>query len=103
MKYSIQYIADTIREERLRKGISQRDLSSKTGIPQGHISKIERGIIDLQVSTFIELARALELELMLIPRSLVPAITALKKPGGKEKQKPMYPPDETSEDEVWYV
>lgn len=68
MKESIAHIADQIREAREAKGLSQRVLSQKVGIPQSHISKIENGAVNLQLSSLIELARALDLELMLIPK-----------------------------------
>jgi len=48
--------------------LSQRELAERTGIPQGHISRIERGEVDLQVSSLVELVRALEMDLVLVPR-----------------------------------
>lgn len=61
-----------------KKGLSQRALSDKTGIPQNHISKIENGMIDLQISSLIGLVRALDLELVLISQDFLPAIQALQ-------------------------
>lgn len=62
---------------RERKGFSQRELGKRAGIPQSHISKIEKGIVDLRVSSLVELARALDLELTLVPRKSVPAVRTI--------------------------
>jgi transcriptional regulator with XRE-family HTH domain len=77
MSYATEYITSTLRTARETKGLSQRDLSAKSGVPQGHISKIERGTVDLRVSSLVELARALDLELVLVPRKSVPAVKSI--------------------------
>lgn len=61
----------------------------RVGIPQSHISKIEHGQVDLQSSTLVELARALDLELMLVPRALVPAFQTLQL-NVREEATPLY-------------
>lgn len=65
-----------IREARQAKGWSQRDLSARTHMPQAQISRIENADVDPQASTLIELARALELELQLIPKAALTAVEA---------------------------
>lgn len=52
--------------------MSQRDLSARAGVPQSHISKIEGGKVDLQLSS--QLARLLDLELKLVPKKALPAV-----------------------------
>jgi hypothetical protein len=42
-------------------------------------SKIERAAVDPQVSSLIEIARVLGLELMFVPKQLVPAVQALQR------------------------
>jgi len=69
-------LGDIIRQARQAKGWSQRDLSARTHMPQAQISRIENADVDPQVSTLIELARALELELQLIPKSALTAVEA---------------------------
>lgn len=78
MKHSLEYIAEAIKDGRKEKGLSQRALSKRVGVPQGHISKIENGVVDLQTSSLIEISRALDLEVMLISRKLVPAVRSLQ-------------------------
>lgn len=77
MSYLNQQILHSLRQARMDKGLSQRALSERSGVPQGHISKIERGAVDLRASSLIALARVLELELVLAPKPALPAISAL--------------------------
>jgi transcriptional regulator with XRE-family HTH domain len=70
------YIQGQIREARASKGLTQSDLGSRIGQPQSAVSRIERGG-DLRVSTLLEMARVLEMEPVLIPKHLVPAVHAL--------------------------
>ncbi len=72
-----QHIIAALRAAREAKGFSQRELSAKAGVPQSHISRIERGAVDLQLSSLIELARVLDLEVMTVPRRLVPAVQSI--------------------------
>lgn len=77
MTYATEQIAETLKAARERKGLSQRALSQMAGVPQGHISKIENNAVDLRVSSLVELARALDLELVLVPRKAVSAVRSI--------------------------
>jgi transcriptional regulator with XRE-family HTH domain len=77
MVYAIEDIARTLKEAREVKGLSQRALSAKVGLTQAHISNIENAAADLHLSNLMELARALDLEVMLVPRKAVPAAQGL--------------------------
>jgi HTH-type transcriptional regulator / antitoxin HipB len=70
------YIQEQVRQAREAKGLTQSELGSRIGQPQSAVSRIERGG-DLRLSTLLEMARVLELEPMLIPKHLVPAVQAL--------------------------
>ena len=70
------YIQRQVRVARESKGLTQADVGSRIGQPQSAVSRIERGG-DLRVSTLLEMARVLEMEPMLIPKHLVPAVQAL--------------------------
>ncbi len=100
MSYSVQELAKSIKLARNKKGISQRALSSKIGIPQSHLSKIENGIVDLQTSSLIEIARALDLELVLVPRSLLPIIQSIQSSSITSKQIPAYQLTEEEDNEA---
>ena len=70
-------VSDALKTARLDKKLSQRALSAKSGIPQSHISNIEKGAVDIKLSTLFELARTLELEPVLIPRRQLPAVNSI--------------------------
>ncbi len=77
MKYATADIYRTLKETRESSGLSQRDLSERIGGRQGYLSKIESGGTDLRLSSLVELARALNLEVVLVPRRLLPAVEAV--------------------------
>lgn len=74
MSYATEDVIKTLKQAREAKSLSQRALATQTGVPQSHISKIESGRTDIRLSSLIELARALELDLKLVPRKAVPAV-----------------------------
>lgn len=74
MSVGIADIAASIRQARKDKGLTQRELGKRVGLPQSHISKIESGVVDVQLSSLVEIARALDLEVKLVPRKALPAI-----------------------------
>lgn len=74
----------------MQDGISQRELAHRTGIPQAHISKMERGMVDVQWLTAVTAARALGLEVMVVPRRFVPAVESIVRSKPDEPSKPMY-------------
>lgn len=75
-RYGLESLTEAIREARLAKGWSQRDLSARAQLTQAQISRIESGEVNLQVSTLLELARSLDLDLQLVPRSALTAVEA---------------------------
>jgi HTH-type transcriptional regulator / antitoxin HipB len=83
----LRQIVATLIATRHRAGLSQRALGAKVGLAQSHISKIERAAVDPQVSNLLEIARALGLELMLIPTQLVPAVQALQREAARDSRR----------------
>ena len=77
MPYESEDIAKALKAARINKGLSQRALSQRAGLPQAQISKIEGGAVDLRLSSLIALARALDLEPVLVPRTAVPAVQSI--------------------------
>jgi transcriptional regulator with XRE-family HTH domain len=75
--YKTEEITKTLQAARVSKGLSQRALSQRAGVPQAHISKIESGAVDLRLSSLIALARVLDLEVALVPRKAVPAVQSI--------------------------
>ncbi len=85
MRYATSHIPATLKSAREAKGLSQRALSELSGVPQSHISRIENGAVDLRVSSLVELARVLDLELALVPRKSVPAVSAIVRSTSDER------------------
>ena len=73
----IQVIARTLAAARASTGLSQVELARQLGVPQSHLSRLETGKVDLRTSSLLELARLLDLEVMLVPRQWVPAVGKL--------------------------
>jgi HTH-type transcriptional regulator/antitoxin HipB len=85
-------IGSAIREARVGKQLSQMELAQKLGVTQGTISRAEAGR-DLRVGTLVEIARALDLEPILAPRRLVPAIQAILS-SNNDRQSAVYTSDD---------
>lgn len=82
MSAGIDQIAASIRAARQAKALTQKELGQRVGLPQSHISKIEKGAVDLQFSSLVEIARALDLEVKLIPRKALPAVEGVMRASG---------------------
>jgi transcriptional regulator with XRE-family HTH domain len=82
---------DLIREMRDRRtdaGISQRALAARSGLTQAHISQIETGTLEPGLSSFIDMARALDLEIMLVPKKFLPAVQGILRQTSTEQSTP---------------
>jgi transcriptional regulator with XRE-family HTH domain len=77
MPYEMEDLAASLKAARVKKGLSQRALSQRTGVPQSHISKIEAGDVDLRVSSLVAIANAIDLELTLVPKGAVQRIQSI--------------------------
>ena len=77
MSYVTNHLIVALKAARERKAISQRELSARTGIPQANISRLEQGHVDIRLSSLVSLARALDLEVELIPRKALPAVESI--------------------------
>jgi transcriptional regulator with XRE-family HTH domain len=85
-------------QARARHGWSQRDLASRLGIGQRHISGIESGKIVPRYDTLLEIVRMLDRDLIMVPRSLVPVVQSLvrdhlKDQPGEGEERPLYAAD----------
>ncbi|KUO51895.1 MAG: hypothetical protein APF78_08100 [Sphingomonadales bacterium BRH_c3] len=83
MSARIDEIAADIRAARQAKAMTQLELGQRVGLPQSHISKIEKGAVDLQLSSLVEIGRALDLEVKLVPRKALPAVEGAVRAHGK--------------------
>jgi len=95
----------SLKEARKKRRWSQRDIVSRIGLTQRHISGIESGKIVPRYDTLLELVRILDHDLLMVPRVLVPVVQSLirdhiKDQSGEGEQRSLYadnPGDETTE------
>jgi HTH-type transcriptional regulator / antitoxin HipB len=73
-------------EARQKRGWSQRDLASRLGIGQRHISVIESGKIVPRYDTLLEMVRMLDRDLIMVPRALVPVVQSLVRDHLKDQE-----------------
>jgi len=66
-----------LKEARRKRGWSQAELGRRASLPQMHISGIESGKIVPRFDTLLDVVRVLDYDLLMVPRSLVPALQAL--------------------------
>jgi HTH-type transcriptional regulator/antitoxin HipB len=82
----------TIREA---KDMTQRRLAEAVGRAQAQISDVENGRIDPRLSNITQMVRALDHELILVPRQALPAVKGLL--SGKS-EKPLWSIEENEGD-----
>ncbi|WP_407071715.1 helix-turn-helix transcriptional regulator [Rhizobium sp. LCM 4573] len=75
-----------------RKGLSltQEQVADMAGITRPRYRDIEAGSSAARTTTLINIARALRLELMLIPQAMVPAVDALLQPHDGDDDLPAF-------------
>ena len=61
-------------------------LGERLGVPQAHLSRVETGRGLPRVETRLDRARLLDHELVLVPRSLAPAVAALIEQGSAPEE-----------------
>lgn len=100
-KYSMQPTIDVLRSARQNRRMSQGELGQAMGLPQSHVSDIEHGKKDIRLSTLIEMARVLGLELLLVPREMVLPVETLihASPSEDLQERPAYALDDLNRDE----
>lgn len=83
--------------KRARKvaNLTQEEVAERAGISRPQYGKIEHGDAAARVTTLINVARALRLELMLIPQPVVPSVNSILRSG--QDDRPAFVAD--SEDE----
>ncbi len=107
----LRSLPETMRRElkaaRLKRRWSQAELGRRARLPQAHVSGIETGKIVPRFNTLIDLVRLLEHDLVLVPRALVPAVSALIRDsrhsasGVRDEELPLYaaaPEEDAGED-----
>nr|WP_298101125.1 helix-turn-helix domain-containing protein [uncultured Shinella sp.] len=73
-------IGQLLKATRKGRQLTQEQVAGLAGISRPRYREIEAGSSAARTTTLINIARALGLELMLIPQTMVPAVDALLRP-----------------------
>ncbi len=73
-------IGQLLKAARKARQLTQEQVAEMAGISRPRYREIETGSSAARTTTLINIARALGLELMLIPQAMVPAVDALLRP-----------------------
>ncbi|MDB5526878.1 MAG: transcriptional regulator [Rhizobium sp.] len=73
-------IGQMLKTARLESAMTQEQVADLAGISRPRYRDIETGVAAGRATTLINIARALSLEMMLIPQAMVPAVRALLRP-----------------------
>jgi transcriptional regulator with XRE-family HTH domain len=76
-------LTDELQNARKAAGLSQDALAMQAGLSRMTVQRIESGQIDPRLSTLLEMARALGLELMTVPAALRPQLEDFVRSGGR--------------------
>jgi len=81
------------RREQLGK--SQQQLGAEAGSGQATISRIEQDRVDPRLGTLLEVARALGMDLRIVPHEVLPAVDGLirsvtERPADRGEERPLY-------------
>lgn len=95
---SLHMIGAQLRRARLAAGLTQEQVAELAGISRPRYRDIETGAAAARATTLMNVARALGLEMMLIPQFLVPAVGTLLSPEAGEDA-PAFAPQPEPDDE----
>lgn len=73
----LKQIGRSLQQARTARGLTQAELGALVGLPQSHISKIERGETDFQWTTLEQIANAVGVSPVLVPTGLIPLVESL--------------------------
>lgn len=73
----LQDLGIELKKARLAAKMTQEHVAHRAGISRPRYQMIESGDAAARVTTLVNIARALQLELMLVPQTMVPGINAM--------------------------
>jgi len=87
-----QQLGRLLRDARKKAGLTQEQVAERAGISRPRYRDIELGNAAGRATTLINVARALGMELMLIPQAMVPGVNALLRPS-EDEDRPAFTTD----------
>ena len=76
----LREIGYRLEDARRAIGLTQEQVADLAGITRPRYRDIEKGTAAARATTLVNIARALRLEMMLVPQAMVPAVNALLRP-----------------------
>jgi transcriptional regulator with XRE-family HTH domain len=73
-----------LRNARVAAGLSQEQIALRANISRPRYRDIETGAAAARATTLVNIARALGMEVMLIPQAMVPAIQSMLQPAADD-------------------
>lgn len=77
---TLHEIGGMIRQARLKAALTQEQVAERAGISRPRYREIEKGTAAARATTLTNVARALGLEMILVPQAMLPAIHSLMRP-----------------------
>lgn len=84
----INSIAAELETVRKASGLTQEQLAVKAGLNRMTVQRLESGALDPRLSTVLEMARAMGMELLLVPQSLRHEVHGFIRSGGRTLAQP---------------
>lgn len=99
----VDNFGDLLRWRRDLLGKTQAVVAREAGTAQATISRLEQGRRDVRLTTLIEVARALGLDVRVVPREVLPAVDDLirsttSRTAGGQSEAPLYSLDDIDAD-----
>ncbi|MGX7741557.1 helix-turn-helix domain-containing protein [Rhodopseudomonas parapalustris] len=89
----LKELGERLRSARLAAGLSQEEVAARAGISRPRYRDIETGAAAARATSLVNIARALGLEMMLIPQAMVPAVQSMLLPGDDDDDRPAFTSD----------
>jgi transcriptional regulator with XRE-family HTH domain len=76
----LQELGALFRSAREKAGLTQEETADRAGLSRPRYRDIEKGAAAARATTLVNIARALGMEVMLIPQAMVPGVQAMLRP-----------------------
>jgi HTH-type transcriptional regulator / antitoxin HipB len=86
MRLQVQPLLQRLVSLRQSRSLSQRQLAERLELPQSYLSNVENGKVDIRLSGFVQIARYLGFEVMLVPQSMVSVVEGVLEPRQNDPQ-----------------
>jgi transcriptional regulator with XRE-family HTH domain len=86
------------RKARLAAGLSQEQIAKRANISRPRYRDIETGAAAARATTLVNVARALGMEMMLIPQAMVPVVQSMLEPANDDDDRPAFTSEVEQED-----